>query len=363
MPWIRATYRIRSTPEQIEARALALAVEQSLETPPSAVPEAWILEEVLASVEAIWEEGRGNYRVVLRMNAENSGFEVAGLLNALFGNCSLQEDVELLEAELPPELIEVFPGPRLGILGLRRLTGVYGRPLTCTALKPQGLSPNQLAALAHTFALGGIDIVKDDHNLGQQRYAPFAARVPLIQRAIQRANAETGRNTLYAPMLLGGPKGLAQSLRIVREEGVQVVMVAPMVLGLPAFYELAQELEVALLAHPAFAGTRMAPPLLLGRFFRLLGADACIFPHYGGRFAYSEATCAQIAQNLTQPWGVLQPTLPVPAGGMRVERTEEIVRFYGPDCMLLIGGDLLSTGDVLERTRAFVRKVACCGVE
>ncbi len=347
MPWINATYRLRSTPDQVEARAQALAVEQSLETPPSAVSEAWILEEVLARVEAIWETGPGDYRVVLRINAENSGFEAAGLLNALFGNCSLQEDVELLEVDFPPELVAAFSGPRLGLPGLRRLTGVYGRPLTCTALKPQGLSPTQLAGLAYTFALGGIDIVKDDHNLGQQRYAPFAERVPLIQRAIQRANAETGRNTLYAPMLLGGPKGLAQALWIAREEGIQVVMVAPMILGLPTFYELVQELGMAVLAHPAFAGARIAPPLLPGRFFRLLGADACIFPHHGGRFAYSEDTCAQIARNLTQPWGALRPTLPTPAGGMRVERTEEIVGFYGPDCMLLIGGDLLAAGDRL----------------
>jgi ribulose-bisphosphate carboxylase large chain len=36
---------------------------------------------------------------------------------------------------------------------------------------------------------------------------------------------------------------------------------------------------------------RITPPLLLGKLFRLFGADAMIFPHHGGRFGYSAATC------------------------------------------------------------------------
>ena len=55
----------------------------------------------------------------------------------------------------------------------------------------------------------------------------------------------------------------------------------------------------------------------------------------------------------------LRPALPVPAGGMRLERVEELLEFYGPDTMLLIGGNLLIERDrVLERTREFVDRVA-----
>jgi ribulose-bisphosphate carboxylase large chain len=47
--------------------------------------------------------------------------------------------------------------------------------------------------------------------------------------------------------------------------------------------------------------------------------------------------------------------MPVDAGGLAVERVVEIVGFYGPDLMLLIGGALLADGDRLpDRTRAFV---------
>ena len=66
--------------------------------------------------------------------------------------------------------------------------------------------------------------------------------------------------------------------------------------GLPAFVELQVELDIPVIAHPAFAGAgRVAPPLLLGKLFRLFGADATIFPNHGGRFGYSRETCLGIA--------------------------------------------------------------------
>ena len=50
--------------------------------------------------------------------------------------------------------------------------------------------------------------------------------------------------------------------------------------------------------------------------------------------------------------------LPVPAGGLTLERVDDVVRFYGRDTMLLMGGALLAAGDALaERTREFVARV------
>ena len=47
---------------------------------------------------------------------------------------------------------------------------------------------------------------------------------------------------------------------------------------------------MAVLAHPSLGGIRIAPELLFGKLYRLLGADAVIFTGYGGRFAYSPIT-------------------------------------------------------------------------
>ena len=54
----------------------------------------------------------------------------------------------------------------------------------------------------------------------------------------------------------------------------------------------------------------------------------------------------------------MRPALPVPAGGMTVERVDEMIADYGQDTMLLIGGGLLTAGDQLEeRARQFVDRV------
>lgn len=360
MSWIDVTYRVRGAADEIRAIANALALEQSVEVPAEVIRDAFVAEHIVGRVDTIRDAGDGTHLVVIRLAAATTGGDVAQTINMLFGNSSLQDHVELVDADFPPDFLARFPGPRFGIDGLRALIGARNRPLTCAALKPQGLSPEHLAELCYTLALAGVDIIKDDHGLADQEYAPFAARVAACQRAVERAQRETGRRALYAPSLVGGPAALAAQARVARAEGAAMVLVAPALVGMPAFAELvASELGVPVLAHPAYAGAaRVAPSFLLGKWFRLLGADAIIFPNFGGRFAWSERECTAIADNARKPWAHLRAALPVPGGGMSVERSREIVRCYGNDVMLLIGGSLLAAGDqLLERSRGFVAAV------
>ena len=104
---------------------------------------------------------------------------------------------------------------------------------------------------------------------------------------------------------------------------------------------------------------RIAPPLLIGKLFRLLGADAVVFPNHGGRFGYSPDTCRRsrsaALRRLATDCG---PCVPVPAGGMTPTRVPEMLDFYGADIMLLIGGALLAARERLtEETAAFVAAV------
>jgi ribulose-bisphosphate carboxylase large chain len=355
---IRATYRITASESESRVRAEALAAEQSIEMPMSAVTDPRVLEGVLARVEEIRPHA-GTFDVVLGIATATTGNEAGQLANMLFGNCSLQPEVELVDVEFPEGYEKGFPGPRFGIEGLRVLTGARGRPLTCTALKPQGASIDHLAAIARTFALAGVDVIKDDHGIANQAYGTFAARVPAVQRAIDGANRESGGRTLYAPTFSGGARALTEQARIAHQHGVKMALVAPMIVGLPAFVELQADLDVPIMAHPAFAGGRIAPSVLLGKLFRLLGADATIFPNHGGRFSFGRETCLAIANAARVPWHGLRPVLPVPAGGMSVERVAEMRASYGEDCMLLVGGGLLSARDrLLERSREFVAAVA-----
>jgi ribulose-bisphosphate carboxylase large chain len=360
MSRLRATYRVDPLGEDIGKVARNLALEQSVEVSENVVRDAFVEREVMGRVGDIRPLSDGRFEVDVLLAAATTGGDPAQLLNMLFGNSSLHANVELFDVALPDDLAARFAGPRFGLDGWREALGVRDRALTCAALKPQGLPVDALAALAGTLAANGVDVVKDDHGLADQSYSPFAQRVAACERAVRAANAATGRRAIYAPSLVGSPWALARQLAVARDEGVRAVLVAPALVGMPAFEELVRAaVDVPVIAHPAYAGAaRVAPPLLLASLFRLLGADATIYPNWGGRFAYSKDLCGDIAQRARGPAQGMRPMLPVPAGGLAVERVPELVGFYGHDVMLLIGGSLLMAGDDLAaRTRTFVRAV------
>ena len=363
-PVFRATYAVEAPPADIDGRADALALEQTVELPRSALGEARAAEaaeQVLGRVERIEPRATGGYGVTIAYPMDTAAGDPAQLLNVVFGNSSLQTDVLLEDLELPDRAFDYLPGPRAGAEGWRRLTGVSGRPILATALKPMGLGPAELAELCRTFARAGLDLVKDDHGLADHPFCPFERRVTACLDAISDVARETGRRALYVPSLVGTPARVLDQLAFARSAGVQAVMISPMLVGLPFLHQLATEgAGFPILAHPSFAGTgRVSEVLLLGKLFRWFGADAVIFPHTGGRFSLSWETCGRIAEKLREPHARSRPALPVPAGGIRVERVPELLQLYGSECVLLIGSSLYEAGSRLfERTRAVVEGVA-----
>jgi ribulose-bisphosphate carboxylase large chain len=360
-PCLHITYVIQTSAAEIEARAEALLLEQTVELPRSAIRDPWISDHILGRVELIEPDGERRFRVEIAQPLATTARDPAQLLNLIFGNCSLQPDVMLADIELPDEAATWLPGPRLGIAGLRRLTGVATRPLLATALKPMGLDPSQVATLCRTFGRAGIDLVKDDHGLADHAFCPFEARVEACLRAVEDAARDSGHVALYVPNLAGTPDRVMQQLEFARAAGARAVVISPMVVGLPLLHQLASSAGgLPILAHPALGGVlRMEEPVLFGKLFRWYGADAVIFPHPGGRFGYREETCRRLADALRKPDAVARPALPVPAGGIQVDRVPELLTFYGADCMLLIGGSLYQAGDALfDRTKALVEAVA-----
>jgi ribulose-bisphosphate carboxylase large chain len=181
---------------------------------------------------------------------------------------------------------------------------------------------------------------------------------------VQAANAAKTGRTLYAPNLSGSLDDMRRQLDLVRAHGIGAVLIAPMIVGLANFHAIVREaVGLVVIAHPALSGvTKIAPPLLLGKLFRLLGADATIFPNVGGRFGYSAETCRRLVGAARDPWGELKACMPVPAGGLTADRVAELLQCYGHDVMLLIGGSLLSARERLtEQAAQFVDEVAANG--
>jgi ribulose-bisphosphate carboxylase large chain len=327
--------------------------------PVSAIEDDFVRAEIVGRVEAIRPLASELFEVRIALAAETVGEDGGQLINMLFGNSSLHEDVVLHDVDLPAKLVQTFGGPRHGLHELRRRVGAGVRALTCSALKPQGLPPAKLAELARRFAQGGIDYIKDDHGLADQAYSPFADRIEAVTAALRTLERHSGR-ARYVPSLSGDLDAMRRQIAAAKAAGIDTVMIAPMIAGFSNVRRLVQENPgIAWFAHPTMGGAaRIAPPLLLGKLFRMLGADAVVFPNYGGRFGYSPDTCRALARAALEDHDGLRPCVPVPAGGMTTDRVPEMLDFYGPDVMLLIGGGLLEAGERLaETTSAFVAEV------
>ncbi len=354
-----ARYRIAAgTLEEAHAAARALSVEQTIEFP-AELTAGRIAGEVVARVEGLEETAPGVYQAELSFAVELVGGEFTQLLNVFFGNSSLLPNVRLLRVGLSERLAARFPGPRFGVAGLRRRLGVESGPLLSTALKPLGLTPKALAEMARRLAEGGIHLIKDDHGLADQDFAPFEARLEAVVRAIE------GTGAVYAPNVTAPGEETLHRARLAKAAGAGAVMVAPGLVGFDRMERLAREVGLPVLSHPAFLGGfvpkgegGIAHYALFGQLQRLAGADVVIFPHQGGRFAFSREECAEINAGLKDPFYGLAPAFPAPGGGMKLARVAEIRALYGEDLVFLIGGDLHRQGpDLTQAARRFYEAV------
>ncbi len=367
-PALRVTYRVTASNQaDLDARVESLLLEQTVELPRAALRDKFVLENILGRLVSIQADGADRHVVIIDFPIAATGHEPAQFLNVLFGNSSLQAHVELADFELPadwPERTQALPWPQFGTAGLRKITGIPSRALTSTALKPIGLSLERLTQLTTLFAEAGIDVIKDDHGLANQKFHPFADRVRACHRAVLEANRQTCRQSIYVPNLIGTPTVVLEQLRFAQDEGIRAVMIAPLLLGLPFMAELvAEHASIPIIAHPSFGGaTRIRPECLYGKLLPLYGADATIFANFGGRFAYSRETCRKLATELTTPSVPgLAPTLPMPAGGIKYQSVADVLSFYGKEVILLIGGGLYEAGDdaaLTARAKEFVQHVA-----
>lgn len=364
---LTASYAFHGNPGDVAERARALCVEQTIEFPADLVPDDDIQRHIIGHVESTEALEEDLVQVEVSYAVETTGFELPQLLNVLFGNSSLLPGVKLVGISLPPVLRKALGRPRFGIEGLRTLFDAPSRPLLATALKPMGSSPERLAGFAYELAAGGMDMIKDDHSLANQPFAEFRERVMACSDAVARANAETGNHAIYMPSVNAPHDLIDERARFAVEAGAGGLLVLPGITGFDHMRTLSSDssLGVPIMGHPAFLGGYVSSPTggidhgaLFGTLFRFAGADTTIFPNHGGRFSFSPEECQRIVDKSTDAIEGVPAIFPTPGGGMNRGRVPEMLDFYGPDVVLLIGGDLHRDGDLRANAAAFREMVS-----
>jgi ribulose-bisphosphate carboxylase large chain len=356
------TYRLFGNEKESRAKAESICIEQTVEFPADEVPPGIIRDHVFGRIESFESWDAESFKAVISYAVEIAAGELTQFLNVVFGNSSIKPGIRVEHLDLPESLLRFFKGPRFGREGLRSLVNEPTRPLLSTALKPMGLSSQELADLAYRFALGGMDIIKDDHGLTDQRCSPFEERVHRCAEAVQKGNRETGRRTLYIANITAPHSEVIKRAMIAKNAGAGGLMVAPGLIGFDLMRELAGDNSIALpvLTHPALQGSfvtgksGISHGVIFGQLARLAGADATIFPNFGGRFSFSRGECKEIADATSSPMGHLKAIFPAPGGGMSLDNVPEMFETYGRDLIFLIGGGLFRHGpDLVENCRYF----------
>lgn len=345
------------------AMARELCLEQTVELSENMLPNGGIRDHVAGHIESLKSLKNGAFEAVISFAVENSGFELLQLLNVAFGNSSMKSGIKVIRTNIPECLLQSFPGPRFGGEGIRILLDVPWRPLLGTALKPVGYPAEMLADYAYQFALGGLDVIKDDHGLTDQPYAPFKERARECARAVQKANEKSGGCSIYIPNISGPIDRVIDKAIYAQEVGAGGVELCPGLVGFDMIRILAADDRVGLpiFAHPSMLGTYVIDPsrglsyeFLYGQLMRLAGVDGMILAGYGGRFPTTKEDCRMMIKGASEPMGHLKPILPMPGGGMTIESIPEMLEVYGQDVILLISGGLFSAGpDLVENCHRF----------
>ncbi|HJU05430.1 MAG TPA: RuBisCO large subunit C-terminal-like domain-containing protein [Nitrospiraceae bacterium] len=360
-------YQFAGNEAEARRNAELVCIDQTVEAPAELISEGFIRDQILGRIEHFQPSRPSGYEAVISFPVELLNGHCSQLLNVAFGITSLKRGIRLTHLHLPDIALHGWTGPRFGRTGVRDLVGIQNRPLVCGVLKPLGLPIEALADLAYQFALGGLDLIKDDQGLVDQPFCPFHDRVARCAEAVARAGRDTGRPCLYMPHVTGRWQTMHERGRFARGVGAGGLLISPGLTGFDALQDIAQDSSIGLpiLSHPALLGSYMTnpesgidPAVLFGQLPRLAGTDAVLYPTYGSDYAMSLDDCRRIAQATEEPWGPLKPTFPTAAGRMNLQRVPEMREFYGKDVIFILGSSIQRQKEgLVNACRRFIEQV------
>ncbi|GLR56923.1 ribulose-bisphosphate carboxylase [Rhizobium indigoferae] len=368
---ITLTYRIE-TPGSVEAMAEKIASDQSTGT---FVPVPGETEELKSRVAArvlairpledarhpTWPEvtpGTALNRadVDIAFPLEAIGTDLSALMTiAIGGVYSIKgmTGIRIVDMTLPDAFKSAHPGPQFGIPGSRRLTGVEGRPIIGTIVKPAlGLRPHETAELVGELISSGVDFIKDDEKLMSPAYSPLKDRVAAIMPRILDHEQKTGKKVMYAfGISHADPDEMMRNHDIVAKAGGNCAVVNINSIGLGGMSFLRKRSDLVLHAHRNGWDVLTRDPgagmdfKVYQQFWRLLGVDQ--FQINGIRVKYWEPDDSFVSsfKAVSTPlFNASDCPLPVAGSGQWGGQAPETYQRTGRtvDLLYLCGGGIVS---------------------
>ena len=291
-------------------------------------------------------------RVVLSWPVHNIGRSLTMLGTALMGNQTGMKRLSGLRLEdisLPASFMAAFPRPAFGIEGTRRLTGVSGRPVIGSVIKPNiGLTPEQTAETVRQLATAGVDFIKDDELMADPPYSPLERRVAAVMPVIRDAAQRLGRQPMYAFNITGDADEMRRNHDLVLAAGGTCVMVNVNSVGLAGLVTLRRHSQLPIHAHRAGWGAMTRCPLQGLDFapyqamLRLAGVDQLHVSGLGGKFWETEDSVLSAARCCLTPLvSADDRAMPVFSGGSTVRDVEPTYHGISTTDILFVCGSAI----------------------
>jgi ribulose-bisphosphate carboxylase large chain len=354
---IIATYYVESEYPTIKAGE-QIAIEESIGTWTEVTTETeWIRKKLAAKVFQYENKNEGIVKIAFPLELFDP--EIGGIPNLLsmvagnlFGLSSLK-NCKLLDLEMPKEYVKVYPGPKIGLEGVRKIVGTLEdrRPHLGTIIKPKvGLNPDQTAKVAYEAAMGGVDFIKDDETLTSQKFCPFEDRLTKVLEKLDQVREETGRTVLYAVNITATYNKLLELADLAIDNGANCLMIDVLTTGFSAVQVLAEDpsIKVPLHIHRAMHAALTRNPkhgismMVIAKLVRLAGGDQLHTGTAAGKMGVKgEAKkIRKINDFLRSDWHGLKTVFPVASGGIHPGIVPVNVELLGKDIIINAGGGI-----------------------
>jgi ribulose-bisphosphate carboxylase large chain len=284
---------------------------------------------------------------------ENFGYNLPVMISTLQGNLyELRQftGLKLVDIELPPSFARHYKGPAFGIEGCRELTGVKGRPLIGTIIKPSiGLTPEDTAAMVKTLAEAGIDFIKDDELLSSSANSSFRDRVKAIMKVINAHADKTGKKVMYAFNISSEIDEMLYRYDEVLQQGGTCAMISINSVGLSAAKKICDQHQLAIHAHRNGWGMLTRHPLLgidfkaYQKIWRLAGVDQLHVNGIKNKFWESDDSVVASIKACLTPFYDHKTILPVVSSGQWGGQAPETYRrTQTTDLLYMAGGGIMA---------------------
>ncbi|MET0746491.1 MAG: ribulose-bisphosphate carboxylase large subunit family protein [Microvirga sp.] len=283
---------------------------------------------------------------------DNVGPNLPNLYATIAGNLfELGEltGLRVLDLDLPEDYARQFPGPAFGVAGTRAATGIFGRPLIGTIIKPSiGLSAEETATLVDTLCEADIDFIKDDELMGDPPYAPLEARVRAVMKVVNRHADRMGRKVMVAFNISGDVDDMRRHHDLVVREGGTCVMASVNWTGPAAMTALRRHASVPIHGHRnGFGMMNRAPALgmdyrVYQKLWRLAGVDQLHVNGLKSKFWEPDDSVVASALACLEPFAGTGPIMPVFSSGQTAAQPPATYAAVGStDLIFLAGGGII----------------------